>query len=238
MIIKIISATQYVEKDFWEKSALGQSLIRLRFDARIESKIAFSNKRGLGHVYNSQIMVAGVDDILVFVHDDVWLEDLFLAQRLHEGLSAFNVIGVAGNKKRGSYQPVWSHFFRFSEDDKKTPCGFVADDASNWSGAIGSSTDDGKPFGRVMPFGAVPASCELLDGVFLAAKRSTLVKNSVFFDPQFEFHFYDLDFCRTARKRGLTLGTWPISITHLGTGLYGTESWNAMKNLYFEKWGD
>lgn len=36
----------------------------------------------------------------------------------------------------------------------------------------------------------------------VAATRSTLKKAGVLFDPQFEFHFYDLDFCRTAGQRG------------------------------------
>jgi GT2 family glycosyltransferase len=58
------------------------------------------------------------------------------------------------------------------------------------------------PFGEVVHFGASPADCELLDGVFLAARRSTLVAQGVCFDPQFDFRFYDMDLCRSARKEG------------------------------------
>jgi len=30
------------------------------------------------------------------------------------------------------------------------------------------------------------------------------------FDPRFQFHFYDLDFCRQAEQRGLKMGTWAL----------------------------
>ena len=40
-----------------------------------------------------------------------------------------------------------------------------------------------------------------------------------FFDPAFDFHFYDLGpLCQTAREKGLRLGTWHISITHNSGG--------------------
>ncbi len=60
-----------------------------------------------------------------------------------------------------------------------------------------------------------------MDGVFLAAKKSALTEYAVTFDPQFDFHFYDMDFCRTARKAGLTLGTWLVKLTHQSAGAFG-----------------
>jgi GT2 family glycosyltransferase len=85
-------------------------------------------------------------------------------------------------------------------------------------------------------FGAVPAECELLDGLFLAAKRSLLTARGVLFDPRFDFHFYDLDFCRTARHRGLRLGTWPICLTHQSSGAANAKSWSANYRRYIDKW--
>ena len=224
-MINIISATKFSEAEFWEKSALGLSLARLRFDVRINPRITYENKLGLPSIYNAQIVASGSDDILVFVHDDIWLDDFFLAERVTEGLKAFDVIGIVGNRRRVAKQPTWI-FVDMS---------FKYDDDVNLSGAVGLAQTSSGP---VRYFGPAPASCELMDGIFFAASRRTLVKNSVFFDPRFDFHFYDLDFCRTAKLRGLQLGTWPISLTHQSNGLYGTEHWRNMHQIYIEKWGD
>jgi hypothetical protein len=62
------------------------------------------------------------------------------------------------------------------------------------SGAVGSLVNDGRK--GVDYFGEVLARCELIDGVFFATRRSSLLQNQIKFDPQFTFHFYDLDFCR------------------------------------------
>jgi GT2 family glycosyltransferase len=66
---------------------------------------------------------------------------------------------------------------------------------------------------------------------------STLARTGLRFDPRFDFHFYDLDFCRTARSLGLRLGTWPIAITHQGVGNYG-DKWRHLYSEYIAKWGD
>jgi GT2 family glycosyltransferase len=66
----------------------------------------------------------------------------------------------------------------------------------------------------------VPAACEILDDVLLAIRKSVLMEHDLRFDMRFDFHFYDLDFCREARESGLTLGTWPIAITHQSGGAF------------------
>jgi GT2 family glycosyltransferase len=77
-----------------------------------------------------------------------------------------------------------------------------------------------------------------MDGVFLAVKKATLLSHGLRFDPRFDFHFYDLDFCRTARDLGLRLGTWPIALTHQSRGGYNTPAWNEKARMYLEKWAD
>jgi GT2 family glycosyltransferase len=93
------------------------------------------------------------------------------------------------------------------------------------------------PFGPISFFGPVPAACELLDGVFIAAKKEALREKQVAFDTRFDFHFYDLDFCRTARQSGLRLGTWPICLTHQSAGT-ATPEWLQAYQVYVEKWGE
>lgn len=221
--VVIESATQRTEADFWEHSALGRSLPHhLKHDARLSVNIAFENTCGLPEIYNRAIDQAEDDDGLVFIHDDVWIDETdAFADILFEGLTHFDVIGVAGNRRRLPKQTAWDFL-----DSKLT-----RDNPEHLSGRIAHGKN---AFGEVTYFGSMPASCELLDGVFLATQKNRL--KAVRFDPQFDFHFYDLDFCRTARKSSLKLGTWPIKLTHQSHGAYHSEHWRRKSQLYLKKW--
>jgi GT2 family glycosyltransferase len=223
--IMIVSATRRTEQAFWEGSALGASLRRLSFDARIGGRIAYQNQRSLPDVYNQAIDESEGSDVLVFVHDDVWLDDCFLADRLEDAMHRYDVVGVAGNRRRQPRQPAWA----FADAT------LAWDDRQHLSGAVAHGD---YPFGALSHFGHLPADCELLDGVFLAANRARLVGENVRFDPRFAFHFYDMDFCRAARQAGLALGTWPISLTHQSGGAFGSEPWKHGYDRYIAKWGD
>jgi GT2 family glycosyltransferase len=58
------------------------------------------------------------------------------------------------------------------------------------------------------------------------------------FDERFDFHFYDMDFCRGAEKAGLRIGTWPIAVTHASGALFGTPAWRSALQVYLDKWGE
>ena len=223
-MIEIVSATRLSEADFWNKSPLGCSLRRLECDGRLSARVAFANRRGLPDVFNERISAADSRDLLVFMHDDVWIDDYFLVDRVVEGLRAYDVIGVAGNRRRVPRQPGWPFIDGV----------FTWDDRANLSGAVSHGT---YPFSGVDFFGPVAAECELLDGVLLAASKGVLQAKGVFFDPRFDFHFYDVDFCRSARQRGLRLGTWPICLTHQSGGTFGAKAWGEKYRAYLEKWG-
>lgn len=223
-MIDIISATRLSSQDFWNKSALGQSLKRLSGDPRIRARIAFRNRKGLSEVYNAQIAAPDRHEALVFMHDDVWIDDAQFADRVLEGLARYDVIGVAGNRRRLPFQPAWAF----------VDIMFNGDALENLSGMVAHGP---KPHGELSVFGDTPSDCELLDGVFMAARASALLNNDVKFDPLFKFHLYDMDFCRTARARGLSMGTWPILLTHQSPGAFGSPSWTDQYRIYLEKWG-
>jgi tetratricopeptide (TPR) repeat protein len=222
-VIYIISATRMSENEFWNDSALGISLRSLKQDKRLKAKISFENKRGLPDVFNGLILAPGDDGILVFVHDDVWVDDFFFADHVIDGLEKYDVIGVAGNRRRIVNQAGWGYL-----DEALTPA-----DKGDLSGSIAHGD---QPFGVVSSFGPMPGQCELLDGVIIAAKKSSLISARVRFDSCFDFHFYDIDFCRTARKNGLRIGTWPIYLTHQSEGAFGSPGWHKMYKRYIEKW--
>ena len=224
MNVQIVSATRRPQSDFSSQTALGRSLDRLAHDGRLKVLIATSNSRGLPLVYNEMLDQASDNSVLVFMHDDLWIDDYYMIQRVLEGLEQFDIIGLAGNRRRAAHQPAW-HYVNMQ---------FQWDDPENLSGVISHGPHPG---GKVQYYGSAPAACELLDGVFLAAKKSTLMEHNVRFDPRFDFHFYDMDFCRTARQNGLRLGTWPICMTHQGAGVFGTPEWRRNHETYIAKWG-
>ncbi len=216
--IEIVSATRYNNQEF-PQTPLAQSIRRMAFDPRLAFHITLSNSIGLPEIYNRRIRESE-HDILVFVHDDVWIDDYFLVDRVIEGLEHYQAIGVAGNTRLLESHVAWH--LKNGEWDFSCLSGAVAHGAT--------------PFGLVSRFGDTPRECELMDGVLLAARRSVLMERNLSFDTRFSFHFYDLDFCRTLRQEGLSIGTWPIAITHQSKGAFGSPEWRQALALYRTKW--
>ena len=225
-VIEFVSATRSTLEDFKSSTALGRSLPRLRYNPTIVSRVTTENTTGLPTLYNRAIDTDNEHDILVFLHDDVFIDDYFIGQRIVEGLKNFDVIGLAGTRRRLPGQQIWASI---DED-------LQVFDMKYLSGMLAHLVQ-GDQFVMSL-YGSTPAPCELLDGVFLAARKSKLRAAGVRFDERFKFHYYDLDFCRTARNAGLRLGTWPIAVTHESGGLFGSSSWKEAKAVYFDKWGD
>lgn len=107
-MIEIVCATRLDPGDFHARSLLGRSLERLRFDLRLVPRIEYSNTRGLPEVYNGRIddVAAPEGNLLVFVHDDVWIDDFLFGDRLLSAVASYDLIGVAGNRRRLPGRPA------------------------------------------------------------------------------------------------------------------------------------
>ncbi len=130
-----------------------------------------------------------------------------------------------GNKLRRLSQPSWA-FKNIAME---------IDSFENFSGVI----SHGKVFppSKVDLFGQTRQEVKLIDGVFIAAKRNTLIDNNIFFDERFVFHFYDVDFCRQVEAHGLSIGTWDIALMHESGGNYSDKKWCESYYTYINKWG-
>ena len=223
--IEFVCATRLSRQEFWLHSPLGISLQRLRGGSRLAPTILFENTRGLAEVYDARLCAPDSAELLAFVHDDVWIDDLFAAERLVQALQVYAVVGVAGNRRSSPDHVSWAFANEALEREQDA---FL-------SGHIAHGPD---PLGLISHFGSAPADCELLDGVLLAVRKSALRAAKVSFDRRFAFHFHDLDFCRAARAAGLRMGTWPITLTHRsdGSGI-GTPAWHEGLRLYRQKYG-
>jgi hypothetical protein len=223
--IKFVVATRESADNFYSATATGKSL-KLFSESDLKLALYPNNTRGLSEIYNLEIEKAKSDPtILVFAHDDLHLLDFFWKQQIFNGLNNFGFVGVAGNKRRQPFQPSWAFV-----DEK-----FTWDDPQYLSGVVGHG--DSFPPSNISYFGPPFQEVKLLDGLILAAYSDTLIKNHMFFDELFKFHFYDLDFCRQAEIRGISMGTIPLSLIHESGGNFGSVDWRQAYENYFLKWG-
>jgi GT2 family glycosyltransferase len=225
MEIWLVVASRLSKEEFLKTSLIWSS-VRKGATRSFSLKLIAGNSRGLPEVYNSLILESFTQDtVLIFAHDDILITDLFWLERVIEGLECYDVIGVAGNVRRIDFQPSWAFLNR----------SLKWDDFANLSGTVAHGATF--PAKNVSRYGPSRKTVKLLDGVFLATKSSTLKRSGLLFDACFQFHFYDVDFCRRAEALGLQCGTWDISIVHASGGHFKSEAWSAAYELYLKKWG-
>ena len=225
--IHLVAATRLNEDAFWAKSALGQCLKNAYARPDVTVHIHYSNRQGLPNIYNQYIQSGKTSDILVFVHDDVILTDDNWPELVRAGLGKFDVVGVAGNLRLQENQPAW--LFK----PTKTDAPHFVWDHGYLSGSV-SHHINAQITKQI--YGPAPMPCQALDGVFIAVDCAYLKRARVRFDEQFPFHFYDLDFCRSAGRAGLSMATWPINLTHISGGAFGLPEWRRCWDLYQQKW--
>jgi hypothetical protein len=223
---RFVCATRESYDDFFLQTPLGRSLSIYR--APFAELLLFdSNTKGLPALYNEALRDAASDPAtLIFIHDDVHLCDFFWYAHLAAGLSNFDIIGVAGNRRRLPAQPAW----RFIDEQ------LTVDSQEHLSGIVAHG--NGFPPGNLSCYGPPGQEVKLLDGVLLAARSETLIDKQLRFDERFDFHFYDLDFCRQAERKRVRMGTWPLSIIHESEGKFGTPAWREAYVRYRQKWKD
>lgn len=232
-MLTLVCATRQPRAQFESDSMLARSLRQVGQITPLRVRLFEQNTRALGACYNEALAEAAPDDVLVFVHDDVSLDDWLCGWRVQEALMHFDVVGVAGNRRCQPRQPTW---YLQPAPGASDSVAEAAWDHGQLSGAIMHLQQNGPALSN---YGAMPAPVALLDGVFLAIRAGTLQKAGVNFDPELGFHFYDLDFCRRASAAGLRLGTWPIAMTHRSNGAsMHSEAWHHSRTRYFAKYGE
>jgi hypothetical protein len=218
---RFVCATREPQERFYSSTALGRSLSIYNYGFK-EVRLFPNNSAGLPLLYNTALSEAAKDPaILIFMHDDVHICDFFWPAHISEGLSSFDILGVAGNRRRTPRQPAWHLDSNFAADK-----GYL-------SGMVAHGK--GFPPEKLSFYGLPCQEVKLLDGLMLIARSETLLAKNIRFDERFDFHFYDLDFCRQAEQGGLKMATWPISVIHESGGNYGP-SWQAAYARYLEKW--
>ena len=190
----------------------------------VELDIHYENTSGLPKVYNKAIDNSTDFDFVVFVHDDVWINDhQFFSKVIN---SKYDIVGAVG----GCY---WGVPSGYPIDEKP----LIWTTATCGRGASGFMNHDLKN-GYFLPssYGVAPKETTTLDGSIIIFTRKA-IQAGLRWDEQFNFHFYDMDICFSAHRLGLNVGTANILLTHESVGGSVVQpEFMASQRKFIEKW--
>lgn len=221
--INIISCTQLEDTHKVEQLLIVKSAKLLEKQA--DFTLIRSNTRGLPLVYNEQYesLKNSKYEWLVFVHDDVFIDDLRLAEKLNCAHydHGFGIVGLAGCKNPTLKQHNLWHLMAERHD----LFGAVAHPA-------------GKDQQMVTCFGPSPEKVVLIDGLFIAVHVPTVRKTAWKFNENYTFHHYDLSSSLDANKCRIKVGVYPINVLHTSPGLMDINDpvWNASNNRFYKEY--
>jgi len=197
--IRFVVATRASAQDFFTETATGRSLAFYN-PPNVELMLYADNRAGLPKVYNMALDEARDDpSVMIFAHDDIHLIDFYWQSKVFEALEVFDIAGLAGSLVREPGQPSWL----FSNTK------FEINNPHQLSGIVGHGNQF--PPNNISVYGVPRQEVKLLDGLMIFCRSDTLNDNNIRFDEQFDFHFYDLDFCRQIEQHHLKMGTWDIT---------------------------
>jgi len=188
----------------------------------IPTRVFCENTRGLSTCYNEAISDCK-QSFIVFIHDDIYINDMYIFDKLSIAFSNAHVVGLAGadlvNLKDGANG--WWHI-----------------DRKHQSSCVLHTHKDSRVETPIFPpVTQQLVKCMVMDGLFLGCNVQALKEKQVWFDEQFTFDGYDFDFCLNAREKGLVLMTWAIMVTHCSLGESALEdNFKEVGERLFKKW--
>lgn len=186
--------------------------------------ITWDNTDGMSVVYNRKIQEykdSGAE-FLVCVHDDVYIDDLKLYEKLKTAKDklGYDIVGLAGGLNPRLTNPALWHIMT----DRNQQRGEVAHPAGNNNQTMTTA------------FGPTPSRVAIADGLFLALHMPSILKTDWKFNENYTFHHYDISSCIDANRAKLRIGVYPIHVIHSSPGLMSIyeDSW-AKSNEKFLK---
>lgn len=216
MEYKFIIATPLSMEEFKQKSAINIYLDKMGYTATVFPE----NKEGLSKIYNSVLNEDNRGKRLIFVHDDVLIEDIFLFEKLDLAFEKFDIVGLAGAKTCDLNAPMKAWHLMAPQDS------FVGEVAHSKNGINWTTV-----------FGQTPSRALMIDGLFIAVNTDKLLDTNTKFDEDFDFHHYDMAFCLNANKNKVKVGVYPIRVVHFGLGdSMNTMEWTTSANKFSNKY--
>lgn len=217
--IRIVSCTKSKNQNDFEKRPLGKSLKKLKklyTTDQLEASIFYDNIKGLSDVYNTFLTDKYKDQIVIFCHDDVIIDTLYLQELLNK--SPYTVTGLAGANKFKSTPNLPPAWHLMTEENSRVG------EVKHIKNDIIFTTVFGPTFGNA----------KLVDGLFIVVNIEKILQTKARFNKNYDFHLYDLAFCIECLKENVSIGVMPVSVIHYGLGdSMLTKEWksNAKKFL-------
>jgi hypothetical protein len=213
--IKFVTATTVNKKQFLQEKPLGLFLEKSGFLKN--SIIVENNKEGLSKVYNTFLNEKYKNEYIIFLHDDVLIDDLFFEEKIKLAFEKYDIIGLAGSK---------------SCNLSSTKCAWhLMSDKQNFVGEVAHSKNK-KVWTTV--FGPTDQRALILDGLFIGVNVETAINKGLTWDENFDFHHYDLSFCLRANNLKIKAGVFPLRVVHYGLGdSMFSDSWEK-SNIKFK----
>lgn len=168
--------------------------------------IVWENTDGMPAVYNRKIEEYKDSSVefLVCVHDDVYIDDLKLYEKLNQAKNmGYNIVALAGGLNPRLKDPALWHIMT----DRNQQRGEVAHPAGNQHQTMTTA------------FGPTPSRVAIADGLFLGLDMSVISQSEWRFNENYTFHHYDISSCIDANRAKLKLGVYPIHVIHSSPGL-------------------
>jgi len=220
--ILIVSCTQQPRENKQELKIF-DSLRLLKNDVKV--KIHFNNKEPLPRIYNQYITKETLKkhDIVVFAHDDLYIDDLKLKGKLDLAANGLDIIGLAGCLNPRIKAPALWH---------------LMSDRKDWRGHVAHTIDE-KGVIQMTTFGPTPSRVAIIDGLFMGINLKTVLDTGWKFNEEFSFHHYDISSCIDANKLKLKIGVIPINVIHDSPGLedYKNNSYQDSEKKFLQLYG-
>lgn len=219
-----------------------KTLSKMNLQNRVNAKvfIEFNNSSGLSTVYNSFLSEHSNDidanSFVVFVHDDVWINDVCFFDKIVDAAKNFQVIGVCGGKAWNAYGNgntpiIWTHAARGAGMS-----GFMIHAADERQSQVKHEFSfDGRSI-FATNYGYSPSRTLTIDGCLMCFTKGA-IEAGLKFDEQFDFHFYDMDMCISAFLKELNVGTAPVLVTHESLGYSVSQPrFMELQKVFMKKW--
>lgn len=223
--ILVVSATRHKKDTTKIYQSLGY-MSATNKNAELKLEITENNTEGLPTVYNRYLTksVLKKHDIVLFVHDDVYVDDLRLKGKLYNNLNEmYDIVGLAGCIKPVIKKPVLWHVMSHRDNLR----GFVHHEQKIADDQIAT---------RVTSFGYTPCRVAIVDGLFMAVNLKRVLQTDWKFNEEFNFHHYDIAACLDANKYKLKIGVAPIHVIHSSPGLLDIRdvSWSQSQDKFIQ----
>ena len=192
----------------------------------IKLDMTWENKDGISSVYNKKIKEYSDTDVefLVCVHDDVYIDDLKIYEKLSAAKTKLNydIVGLAGGlNPKISDAALW-HIMT----DRSQQRGEVAHPAGQQNQTMTTA------------FGPTPSRVAIADGLFLALHLPSIKKTNWKFNEKYKFHHYDIASCIDANRMGIRIGVYPIHVIHSSPGLMSIhdKNWSESNKTFINEY--